>query len=109
MISMQSRKQAGLLLLGGWTVLLSALAAAPAPSAVDRLTAQVVLNTLEHDDLNKPKLDDQVSRAWCRNYIKAMDSEGLYFEKADVDAFLAQDKTLVTRTREGDLSFAVEV
>ena len=51
--------------------------------------------------LTKPTINDEVSKKWCRNYLKALDPQKMYFEKADVEAFLTQDTKLDDFVREG--------
>ena len=53
----------------------------------------------------KPKINDAIAEKWCRNFIEDLDPQKYYFEKADVDEFLAQATTLDDKIKEGDLDF----
>src|SRR5215210_603781 len=101
----------GLIALIGVAIGLTALLGAPAPaidpSQADRFTAQIVVSLLEHGHLSKPRVNDEVAQKWARLFIKALDPQKLYFEKPDVETFLAQDLTLDDQIRRGNIDFAV--
>ncbi|HEX8202503.1 MAG TPA: S41 family peptidase, partial [Isosphaeraceae bacterium] len=103
----------GLVALLGVAVGLIALfgAQAPAldPTQADRFTAQIVVSLLEHGHLSKPRVNDEIAQKWARLFIKSLDPQKLYFEKPDVEAFLAQDLTLDDQIRRGNIDFAVAV
>jgi carboxyl-terminal processing protease len=100
----------GLVVLLGVAVGLTGLFVAPAPAIdqkqADQLTAQIVVTLLEHGHLSKPRVNDEVARKWARLFFKALDPQKLYFEKPDVEAFLAQDTTLDDQIRRGNFDFA---
>jgi len=97
----------------GITFLGAAILGAQAPpiddTPADQMTAHVVARLLEQGHLTKPTINDEVSKNWCRNYLKALDPQKMYFEKADVEAFLTQDTKLDDFVREGNLDFAKQV
>ncbi|MDR3633648.1 MAG: carboxy terminal-processing peptidase [Isosphaeraceae bacterium] len=80
-------------------------AQAPKPTPVDQLTSKIVVQLLEHDHMARPKIDDDISKKWARNFLKDLDPQKNYFEKPDVEEFLAQDTLLDDKVREGNLEF----
>ncbi|HMB02813.1 MAG TPA: carboxy terminal-processing peptidase [Isosphaeraceae bacterium] len=84
-------------------------AQAPAPTPVDQLTARIVVHLLEQGHMAKPKIDDDTAAKWCRTFIKDLDPQKTYFEKADVDEFTARATTLDDKIKEGNLDFARQV
>lgn len=71
----------------------------------DREAAKTVVKLLETKHLAHPSVDDKVARRWCLYFLKDMDPRCYYFEKADVDEFLARATTLDDAIRSGDLEF----
>src|SRR5690348_12804621 len=69
-------------------------AQAPEPKPLDEDTARVVVNLCELGHMAKPKIDDETAQKWCKNFLKDLDPQKYYFEKADIDEFMAQAKTL---------------
>ena len=63
------------------------------------------MKLVEQIHMAKPKIDDDIAEKWCRNFIKDLDPQKYYFEKADVDEFLAQATTLDDKVKEGNLDF----
>jgi len=90
----------------GLTVVAVVGAQAPSPAPVDGLTARVVVQLVESGHMAKPKIDDEIAKKWCKNFIKELDPQKNYFLKADVDEFNAQATTLDDKIREGNLDFA---
>jgi carboxyl-terminal processing protease len=84
-------------------------AQAPKPTAVEQLTAQIVAKLLEHDHMARPKIDAETSKKWARNFLKDLDPQKNYFEKGDVDEFLAKDTILGTEVRDGNLEYPQQV
>ena len=80
-------------------------AQAPTPTDIDKATAQIVVQLVEQIHMAKPKIDDEIAKKWCRNFLKDLDPQKYYFEKADVDEFLAQATTLDDKVKEGNLDF----
>ena len=89
----------------GLTVVAVVGAQAPNPAPVDQLTAKVVVQLLERGHMAKPKIDDEIAKKWCKNFIKELDPQKNYFEKGDVAEFMAQATTLDDKIREGNLDF----
>jgi carboxyl-terminal processing protease len=79
------------------------------PSGKDQLTARLVVALLENGHIAKPEVNDEVSKKWCRNFLKALDPQKLYFEKADIAEFLKHDTLLDDEIKEGDIKFAQAV
>lgn len=93
----------------GLTALVGAQAPAIDPTQADRFTAQIVVSLLEHGHLSKPRVNDEIAQKWARLFIKALDPQKLYFEKPDLEAFLAEDLTLDDQIRRGNIDFATAV
>src|ERR1700758_400935 len=81
-------------------------AQAPAPRPLDEDTARVVVKLVELVHMAKPKIDDETAKKWCKNFIKDLDPQKYYFEKPDVDEFMAQATTLDDKVKEGNIDFA---
>src|SRR4051794_33817396 len=89
--------------LGTVAVLAAIIGAqAPAlnPTPIDQATARIVVALLENGHIAKPTINDEISKKWCRNYLKTLDPRKYYFTKADVDKFLAQETTLDDKVKE---------
>ena len=57
-------------------------AQAPAPTPVDQATAQVVVHLLEQGHMAKPKIDDEIAKKWCKNFLKDLDPQKILLRKA---------------------------
>ncbi len=55
----------------------------------------------------KPRIDDEIAKKWCKNFLKApeLDPQKVYFLKSDITEFTAQATTLDDKVREGNLDF----
>ncbi|RLT11035.1 MAG: tail-specific protease, partial [Planctomycetota bacterium] len=53
------------------------------PAQVDQVTARLVSLIVENSHIAKPKIDDEISKRWVRNYVKSLDPQKLYFLKSD--------------------------
>ena len=84
-------------------------AQAPSPKPADQITARVVVQLLERGHMAKPKIDDEIAKKWCKNFLKELDPQKNYFEKGDITEFMAQATTLDDKIREGNLDFAQAV
>ncbi len=84
-------------------------AQAPNPKPADQITASVVVQLLERGHMAKPKIDDEVAKRWCKNFLKELDPQKHYFEKGDINEFMAKATTLDDKIREGNLDFAQTV
>ena len=76
---------------------------------VNQITARLVALIVENSHIAKPKIDDEISKRWVRNYLKALDPQKIYFLKADVDGFLKQETELDDKIKDGDIEFAKSV
>ncbi|GIW88833.1 MAG: tail-specific protease [Isosphaeraceae bacterium] len=107
------RRTTGFLALAGVLGLCGLIVGAQAPavkeSLLDQATAQIVAALLERNHLAKPKIDDEVSKRWIRNYFEALDPLKYYFLKADIDEFMVEETRLDDLIQTGDLSFAKKV
>ncbi|MBX6312494.1 MAG: carboxy terminal-processing peptidase [Isosphaeraceae bacterium] len=107
------RRPTGLMALFGLIAISAALVGAQAPALQptekDEVTAQIVARLLEQGHLSKPRINDEISKKWCRNFLKSLDPQKYYFIKADVDEFLAQEANLDDQIKEGDLEFPKKV
>src|SRR5262245_57783584 len=77
-------------------------AQAPTPTDKDQDTARIVVQLLERGHMAKPKIDDATAVQWCKNFLKDLDPQKVYFEKRDVDQFMAQATTLDDKIKEGN-------
>jgi len=84
-------------------------AQAPTSRPLDEDTARVVVNLLELGHMAKPKIDDEIAKKWCQNFLKDLDPQKYYFLKPDIDEFMAQATTLDDKIKEGNLDFAKKV
>src|SRR5690242_7142482 len=79
------------LVLAGIVAITAAIVGAQAPSLkptpLDLVTAQVVATLVEHDHLEHPTINDEVSKKWAVNFLKSLDPLKYHFVKADVDEF----------------------
>ncbi|GAC1466142.1 MAG: carboxy terminal-processing peptidase [Isosphaeraceae bacterium] len=80
-------------------------AQAPTPKAADQITASFVVQLLERGHMAKPKIDDEIAKRWCKNFLKELDPQKHYFEKSDITEFMAQATTLDDEVRKGNLDF----
>src|SRR4051794_9170375 len=112
------RRLTGLTLaLGGIAALTAALIAAQAPpiqpTAEDERTAKEVVRLLERGHISKPRINDEIARKWCKNFLGGrsvgLDPLKYYFLKADIDEFTAQAETLDDQVRAGKVDFARKV
>ncbi len=76
------------------------------PTPIDQATVQIVATLLERGHLTKPTINDEISKRWVKNYIKALDPRKYYFLKADVEEFHKSDTKLDETIATGDLTFA---
>jgi len=106
-----SRRFRGALALVGTAAGLAFLVAAraQAPAEPEQLASQLVVGLLEKNHLSHPTLDDDLAKKWARNYLETLDPQKYYFEKPDVDRFLARDTTLDDEIKLGHIGFAREV
>jgi len=81
-------------------------AQSPEPKPLDEDTARVIVALVEQGHMAKPKIDDETAMKWCKNFLKDLDPQKYYFEKADVDEFLSQATTLDEKIKDGNLDFA---
>jgi len=84
-------------------------AQAPTPTNNDQDTARIVVQLLEKGHMAKPKIDDAIAIQWCKNFLKDLDPQKVYFEQPDIDQFMAQAATLDDKVKEGNLDFPVMV
>ena len=100
----------GILALTGVLAATAAVVFAQAPSIeptpIDQQTVRIVATLLERGHLAKPTINDEISKRWVKNYVKALDPRKYYFLKADVDEFHKYDTLLDDTLPTGDLSFA---
>jgi len=101
------RLPVGLLTLAFATV---AFLGAQAPNLSDKeinqITARLVALIVENSHIAKPKIDDEISKRWVRNYFKSLDPQKNYFLKSDIDTFLKQEAELDDKIKDGDIEFA---
>jgi len=81
----------------------------PTSKPLDEDTARVVVNLLELGHMAKPKIDDDIAKKWCQNFLKDLDPQKYYFLKADIDEFTAEATTLDDKIKEGNLDFPKKV
>ena len=90
-------------------------AQAPTPRPLDEDTARVVVNLLELGHMAKPRIDDETATKWCKNFIKDLDPQKVYFETIapfaedlapSIDAFLKCVRTRLALVALGKLDRA---
>jgi carboxyl-terminal processing protease len=81
-------------------------AQAPTPTQLDEATAKRVVRLLEQGHMARPQINDEIAVRWCKYFLKDLDPQKVYFEKPDVDEFMAQATTLDDKIKEGNLDFA---
>ncbi len=79
------------------------------PSANEERIARTVVFLLERQHIAKPKIDDEIAKKWCKEFLKELDPRKQTFLKADVEGFNKQATELDDKIHEGNLDFAVEV
>jgi carboxyl-terminal processing protease len=104
------------LALAGVVAVSAALIAAQEPGrpgATEEESARAVVRLLERGHLSKPRINDEVARRWCKNFLggrlAGLDPLKYYFIKADIDEFMAQAPTLDDKIHEGNTDFARQV
>ncbi len=75
------------------------------PSRDDEYTLKTVARYLENAHFSKPTINDEISKRWCRNFLKALDPLKYHFLKADVDEFLKFETDLDDTIANGKLDF----
>lgn len=76
------------------------------PTQIDQITARLVSLIVENQHIAKPKIDDQISVRWVKNFVKSLDPQKIYFLKSDVDGFMKQEKELDDQIKDGKIDFA---
>src|SRR6516164_5578002 len=61
--------------------------AEPTPGKQDALVAQVVCQLLHEGHLNRPEINEELSRRLFRKFLKDLDPGKLYFVKSDYEEF----------------------
>jgi carboxyl-terminal processing protease len=75
----------------------------------DPLVTKMVCEFLRRGHLNKPAIDDEISRRLFRRFLKELDPAKLYFLKSDIDEFKKEETDLDDQLLKGDLGFAYKV
>lgn len=83
--------------------------AEPKVAKQDRLIARLVCDFLKEGHLNKPAIDDEVSRRLFKHFLKGLDPYKQYFTQEDFDDFKKSETDLDDQLLAGDLSFAYKV
>ncbi len=83
--------------------------AEPKPAKQDALMARMVCEFLNKGHLNRPRIDDEVSRRLFQHYLKELDPAKLYLVQSDIDEFKKHETDLDDQLQDGDLSFAYQV
>lgn len=96
----------GMLLLGLSTVFAQKISQA---DAADQETAILVSKIIPQFHLSKRAINDEVSAALLKGFIKDLDPQKLYFLKSDIDGFQAKATVLDDEIKNGNVGFAYEV
>ncbi|HEX5272357.1 MAG TPA: carboxy terminal-processing peptidase, partial [Gemmataceae bacterium] len=104
-----NRYVALLAVLGCLFLIPSPTPAEPKLAKQDRLIARLVCDFLREGHLNKPQIDDEVSRRLFKHFLKGLDPYKLYFTQSDFDEFKKSETDLDDQLLNGDLSFAYKV
>jgi carboxyl-terminal processing protease len=97
------------LAFAGLLSITSPTVADPKPDRQDKRIAELVVRYMKEGHLNKPEIDDELSRRLFKRFIKALDPAKLYFTKSDIDSFKSQETELDDQLLKGDVSFAYKV
>ena len=86
----------------------------PKPTDDDARTANIVAKLLEAGHLSNPKIDDDLSEQWLKNYFEMLDPLKYYFTAADVKEFSKyrdrlDDLILDDTTKQADLAVAKQI
>src|SRR6516165_2738971 len=80
--------------------------AEPVPKEQDKLVAQVVCQLLHEGHLNRPEINEELSRRLFRKFLKDLDPGKLYFVKSDYEEFKKHETELADQLQQGDMRFA---
>lgn len=104
------RSRLGLVLFSGvFIILLSAntVLAKPRPDpARDRQIIHLVCKFLQDVNLNRPKLDDELSKRLFKRYLKTLDPTKSYFTKKDYEDLSQYETQLDDQLLQDDIDFA---
>ena len=75
----------------------------------DRSICLAVVKLMQTDHLSRHPLDDEISQRMTKGFVKMLDPMKVYFYQSDVDSFMAHDKELDDKVKDGDTSFSYTV
>src|SRR5262249_57275283 len=90
MIQRIIRARRGVALLAAVAVVVRLPVRVPAdlvPKEQDKVVVRLVCNYLQQGHLNRPKINDDISRRLFQRFFKSLDPYKVYFVKADVEEF----------------------
>ncbi len=97
------------ILLTGLLIVPTRTSADPQTDKQNEMIAQLVCEYVKQGHLNKPEINDELSRRLFKRFLKELDPAKLYFMKSDVEEFKKQETVLDDQALKGDLSFAYKV
>lgn len=74
----------------------------------DETTAKLVARLVTRFHISQGEIDDAISAKMFDRYIKQLDSQKLYFTKADIEQLRKQRTQLDDQVKEGDVRFAYQ-
>lgn len=73
-------------------------------------TARLLAQLVEDFHISHHKIDDEISKKFFHQYLKNVDSQKLYFQKPEIDAWAQSHETsLDDEIRHGETAFAFEI
>jgi carboxyl-terminal processing protease len=98
-----------LMAFAGMILVNARVSAEPTLTKEDPAVARMVCEFLKRGHLNKPEINDEVSKRLFAKFVKGLDPTKSYFLKSDIDEFKKHETDLDDQLLGGDLSFPYAV
>lgn len=95
--------------LAGLLLFTTRVPAEPVPGKQDQLVVRLVCDYLQRAHLNRPEIDEELSKHLFQRFLKDLDPTKGYFLRSDVEELRPQESGLGAALRKGDMSFAYQV
>src|SRR5262245_15128570 len=80
--------------------------AEPVPKEQDKLVTQVVCQLLHEGHLNRPEINQELSRRLFKKFLKDLDPGKIYFTMSDYQEFKKDETELADQLQQGEMKFA---